>query len=76
MRERLARSICEADCGCITENELARCYDLADAVLSTMREPTEAMISAAVDNWNDRDIQTLDEAMLQTWQTMIDAAGE
>ena len=33
LREKIARVLCEADCGRITENELDRCRGLADAVL-------------------------------------------
>jgi uncharacterized protein YaaW (UPF0174 family) len=35
--EAVAKAICEADCGCITENELARCRELAIAALSLIK---------------------------------------
>jgi hypothetical protein len=34
--EKVARAICEADCGRITENELSRCRDLARAAINTI----------------------------------------
>lgn len=50
MREAVARAICEVDCGMVTENELDRCRDLADAairtVLERLREPSEAFLSS------------------------------
>lgn len=55
LREVIARAICEADCGCVTENELARCEGLTDAALAAIKqagfvvvpaEPTEAMVEA------------------------------
>lgn len=38
MREAVARAICEVDCGVVTENELDRCRDLADAAIRTVLE--------------------------------------
>ena len=35
--ERVARAICEVDCGRITENELDRCRDLARAAITAMQ---------------------------------------
>ena len=37
LREEVARVACEVDCGRITPNELARCQDIADAILSLPR---------------------------------------
>lgn len=48
MIERVARAISEADCGCITENELDRCMGLARAAIEAMREPTREMKDAAL----------------------------
>lgn len=86
MRERIARALCEADCGRITENELARCRDLVPAVLKAMREPTEMQL-AAVKPWPshwDKDgpdravmiaaVQTDRLAAASLWASMIDAA--
>lgn len=44
--DRVASAICEADCGCISENEMARCHQLAKAAVGAMREPTETMRQA------------------------------
>jgi len=35
--EAVARALCEADCGCVTDNELARCRDLARAVIPVVQ---------------------------------------
>ena len=45
LREEVARVACEVDCGRITPNELARCQDMADAILSLprIREALELM---------------------------------
>jgi hypothetical protein len=46
--EKVARGICEADCGRVTENEMARCRDLARAALEALREPSAHMVRQAL----------------------------
>jgi len=45
LREQIARELCEADCGRITENELDRCRELATVVLS-IPEIRDALVAA------------------------------
>ena len=45
MVEVVAKAICEADRGRITENELDRCRDLARAAIQAMMEPTDEMVA-------------------------------
>jgi hypothetical protein len=58
--EQVARAMCEADCGQITENELARCRDFARAIIPVVREDcakvaeAEKVNAAETDDESDR----------------------
>lgn len=67
MIERVARGICKADWGGVSDAEMGRCRDLARAAIIAMREPTKGMVDMS--RWTCRD-----DHMRETWQEMIDAA--
>ena len=87
MRERVARAIHGADCGCgATSIDFDEGYwpALADAVLAALREPTEAMVEAVDDVDENRLVGQIDRiggAFLRDaaprliWQAMLDAAS-
>ncbi len=75
MVERMARSMCEADCVTCPQrmdtewnNESAFYLSFARAALKAMREPTEAMLAAASTNASH---QLVAQAF---WEAMIAAA--
>jgi glycerol kinase len=71
MIEMVARAICEADCGRVTEDELARCTELARAALEAMCEPTHEIIKAMAES-RARD----DEGEFPPVCDLIDYSGE
>jgi len=75
MIERVAKAICEVDCGRITENELARCRELARAAIEAMMDPTEGMIIAGIIERHDQPCpEAWKLATANIYQAMLTAA--
>lgn len=72
MRERIAQAICEK--GGLVYTGQAVFFDLSDAVLAAMAEPTQAMVeSGAALSGFSSDVYARDNAS-GIWETMIEAA--
>lgn len=80
MRERLARIVYGTrTCTHFDELEPATkrlMFERADAILDELRNPTEAMIDAMVDEWHDGRLALLDDQLKAIFGKAIDAAKQ
>ena len=74
MIEKMARAICEVDCGRVTENELARCRDLAAVALTALQETSDGMVGAGAGSIIETPVFSAEIDATDVFRAMIRAA--